>query len=113
MANPIAFNFVPGTNVKPCGDQQLTNAQLAAAIGLTVPAIDKVNACRIQNDPLVSTSAVRWRDGGGVPDANTGEVLNVGESIEYTGDLSAIQFIRVAATAQLNITFYKYGMAGE
>lgn len=110
---PTVFNFVPGTNVKPAGYQQVANAALAAATFLTPPVIDKVNAAIIQNDPLVSTSAVRWTDDGTVPTAAIGNVLNVGDSMEYTGDLSAIQFIRIAATAQLNVSYYKYGMSGE
>lgn len=109
----MTFNFVPGTNVKPAGWLQVTNATLAAAAALTAPTLDKANAAVIQNDPLTSTQAVRYTDDGTTPDASTGIVLNVGDTLQYTGDLTALKFIRVASGAQLGVLFYKYGSIGE
>jgi len=50
---------------------------------------------------------VRWRDDGTAPTAAAGMLLCAGESMWYCGDIRAIQFIEVAASAKLNVSFYK------
>lgn len=108
-----AFNFVLGFNWHPIvgSFQQLLNTALASATPLTV--VDKANVAIIQNDPLVSTQSVRWTDDGTTPTASVGNVLGIGDILEYNGDLSALQFIRVASGAQLNVRYYRGGTIGE
>ena len=52
---------------------------------------------------------VRWRDDGTNPSETSGMILPVNDQFLYTGDLSAIKFIRadVAETPELNVTLYK------
>lgn len=52
---------------------------------------------------------IRWRDDGTDPSVTTGMILPVNDQFLYTGDLSAIKFIRADATEtpELNVTLYK------
>lgn len=88
------------------GYQQITN--LTAAVGLTVPARDSLGRV---GSPTVAYircegQAVRWRDDGVAPTASVGMNLNVGDVLEYDGDLKSIKFIQEAATAKLNVSYY-------
>ncbi len=49
---------------------------------------------------------VRWRDDGVAPTALIGMLLTAGAAMEYRGDMNAIRFIEVAASAKLNIAYY-------
>lgn len=87
------------------GYQQITN--LSSAVGLTVPARDTLGRV---GSPTVAYircegQAVRWRDDG-TPTASVGMPLNVGDVLEYDGDLKSIKFIQETATAKLNVSYY-------
>lgn len=73
---------------------------LSSAVGLTVPA---GASYAIFN---VTGQNVRWRDDGTDPTATVGMLLTVGQDYEYQGNLGAIKFIEVAASAKLNVSFY-------
>lgn len=88
-------------NLVPAGFEQITS--LAGATALTVPT-SKPDA-RIAVIQAIGQN-VRWRDDGTAPSATVGMQLAAGNDILYTGDLSAIQFIEEAASAELNITYY-------
>ena len=86
------------------GFQQITS--LSAAAGLTVPTggdgltpIRAVIHCEAQ--------AVRWRDDGTAPSATVGMRLQVGQELDYDADLTKIKFIEEAASAKLNVTYYR------
>lgn len=49
---------------------------------------------------------VRWTDDGTVPTATVGMLLQDGAILQYSGILKNLKFIQVAASAQLNITYY-------
>jgi hypothetical protein len=49
---------------------------------------------------------VRWRDDGTAPTASIGMPLAIGVSLSYDGDLKAIRFIEVLASANLNVSYY-------
>lgn len=97
VSNTIA-QPVFASSRQPLGYKQTT---VAASTGLNPPA----GAVRA----LIRTEAkdVRWRDDGTAPTATVGMPLAIGDTLEYTGDLSAIRFIEQAASALLNITFYE------
>jgi hypothetical protein len=81
------------------GYQQITN--LAAAVGLTVPANATYALIR------AVTQSVRWRDDGTSPTGTVGMLLAVApDELRYDGDLKAIKFIETAASAELNISYY-------
>lgn len=102
MSKP-GFTTRPGVSALPAGYQQITG--LAAVQGLTAPTTrGEVNAAIIRP----SSGTVRWRDDGTNPDATHGMVLASTDSpLEYTGDLSAIKFIEVVATAILEVFYYQ------
>lgn len=52
------------------------------------------------------SQTVRWRDDGTAPTASVGNIIGVGDSIWYDGDLTAIKFIETTASAKLNISYY-------
>ena len=88
------------------GYQQITS--LSSAASLTVPQVDLNGlACK----PTIAiitplTAAVRWRDDGVAPTASVGMPLAAGNTLQYDGDLTKIQFIQNGGTAELNVTYY-------
>ena len=91
---------VKDTPLRPLGFQQITD--VSASTALTVPnfASMALIQCTAQN--------VRWRDDGTDPIATVGMLIYAGDiGFWYTGDLAAIRFIEAAATAVLNVSYYK------
>lgn len=89
-------------HMESLGYVQIAATGLASAAGLgTIPnhAVMAVIQPTAQN--------VRYRDDGTNPTASAGMRLVANDVLFYTGDLSAIKFIEEAASAVLNITFYK------
>jgi len=89
---------VPG-HLIPISFQQITT--VSASIGLTVP--DKTVLAVIQPE----AQNVRYRDDGVAPTAAIGMKLIANDFLFYTGDMAAIRFIEEAASAKLNITYYR------
>jgi len=88
-------------SMTPNGYQQITS--LSSAVGLTDPATNGPSTIvSIQAE----TQNVRWRDDGTNPTASVGGILVANSVYEYTGDLSAIKFIEVTASAKLNVSYY-------
>jgi hypothetical protein len=83
----------------PLGFQQITS--LAASTGLVVPAGATFATI------VPAAQAVSWRDDGVAPTATVGMLLPVGTQLQYSGNLAAIRFIEAAASATLNISYYK------
>ena len=85
------------------GYQQLTS--LSSASSLTVPsgALRAYIACETQD--------VRFRDDGTNPTASVGQILPKAAAgangMWYVGDLTKLKFIEVAASAKLNVTYYR------
>jgi hypothetical protein len=85
--------------LKAKGYQQITS--LASSTALTVP--DGTCLALIQ----AQGQDVRWRDDGTDPTATVGMLLSAGESMEYdVADVAVVEFIQVAATAILNVSYY-------
>lgn len=89
-------------NWAPLGYQQITS--LSAATALTVPsgATCALITCTTQN--------VRWRDDGTNPTSTVGMLClaSGGDAgLWYQGDLSKLRFIEAAASAQLNVSYYR------
>ena len=82
----------------PLGYQQLTN--LNTAQKLTVPA--GANCCLLS----VKTQDVRWRDDGTAPTSTVGMILSAGGELDYSGDLTMIQFILASGSPILDVTYY-------
>lgn len=99
QGNPsAAIPVYSTTGGSPMGYQQITS--LGAAQHLTVPT-------GAQLAIIVSEAqAVRYRDDGTAPTAAIGMPLAVGQVLQYTGDLSEIEFIEQAGGAKLNISYY-------
>ena len=89
------------------GYQQIVG--LAASTGLTVPVRDTNGLVSTPSVAMIipETQAVRWRDDGVAPTATVGMPLAVGAVLMYDGDLTRIRFFQQAATATLNVSYYK------
>lgn len=89
------------TNVvfAPLGYQQITG--MSGATNLTVPA-----AARLA-EIVVEAQGVRYRDDGVAPTATVGIPVASGVSFQYSGNLSAIQFIQQTSGAILNVSYYR------
>lgn len=86
--------------IAPLGYEQITS--LTAAKSLTVPS--GANFAII----TVSTAAVRWRDDGTAPTASLGMPLATNdEPMEYSGTLTAIQFIAQSGNPVLDVSYYR------
>jgi hypothetical protein len=88
------------------GYQQIST--LSSATGLTVPNINKAGTLVKVAIAIITPFGgdVRWRDDGVDPTISLGMPLGNGVTLQYDGDLSAIKFIEMGATAELNISFY-------
>lgn len=95
----MPHTFRSGVSAAPCGYEQLL---CAASTGLTPGSNASGNVAVIKPEG----AAVRYRDDGTNPTAAIGMPLAIGETLEYTGDLSKLKFIEQVATAKLNITYY-------
>lgn len=91
----------------PLGYAQVTD--LSAVVGL--PPVG--NPAAIPDGPNVvavlvaETQDVRWRDDGTDPTATVGMLLKAGTEFVYTGTLSKIKLLQAAATAKLNVSYYR------
>lgn len=83
----------------PLGFQQIA---LAGATGLTVP--DGANFAVIR----VETANARWRDDGVAPTTSVGVIMtSTDQPFEYSGTLSALQFIAVSGSPVLDVSYYR------
>jgi hypothetical protein len=90
------------------GYQQIVGA--AAATSLTLPPTDPVNGLRampVQAVIICENQGIRWRDDGTDPTASVGMPIAVGTVFVYDGDLRRLRFIQQAATATINVAYYK------
>ena len=103
MSLPVQLDEgVYESKLTPLGYEQLETADIATANSLqSIP--NGAQFALIQCDE----EDVRWRDDGTNPTATVGIVLPATKIIWYTGDLTKIKFIRTAANAALNISYYK------
>jgi len=53
-----------------------------------------------------SGQPVRWRDDGTAPTGTVGMYIAVNETIDYAGNLNALQFIETTTSAAVNISYY-------
>ncbi len=102
---PEELDKIPLRNVrtwdavlKPLGYERLTG--LSSAKALT--PIDTARGALL----IALTQAVRWRDDGTDPTAANGMPLAVDTPFWYTGDLTAIKFIELVASAEVNVSYY-------
>lgn len=97
LATPAAADV--GIQRTPLGYQQITT--VSSATHLTVPTGAREAVI------IAEAQAVRYRDDGVAPTATVGQPLAVSTVLDYTGTLSAIQFIEQTSGAKLNILYYK------
>lgn len=93
----------------PLGYQQFTDLSAAISLANTVPAVGKtgVPAGAAFAVIAVEGAAVRWRDDGVAPVAGVGMPVPAGpSSMDFTANLSTVQFIQDAAGAKLNVSYY-------
>lgn len=86
------------------GYEQITSLSSAVNVGSVISGGIPEGTCYAII--RAETQNVRWRDDGTSPTASVGMPLNVGESMNYTGQFSRLKFIEVTASAKLNITYY-------
>lgn len=86
------------------GYEQITD--ISSAVSLTLPKSNQTG--REPTAALIQavSQAIRWRDDGVAPTASVGMQLAAGDTLEYRGNLNAIQFFEESASAELNISYY-------
>ncbi|MCK5610647.1 hypothetical protein KAR91_52730 [Candidatus Pacearchaeota archaeon] len=90
--------MIPGLR-SPNGFEQITT--ITTSTGITAP---EGTVLAIIN---VEAQAVRWRGDGTAPTATIGMNRAVGDTFEYNGDFSKLNFIETVVGAILNISYYK------
>lgn len=55
----------------------------------------------------VETKSIRWRDDGTSPTASVGMELFASDTFIYNGELTRIRFIEEAASAKINVSYYR------
>lgn len=104
-------DLVSGAPDRPCGYGRYAT-QLTSAINLDTAPTDgkRLSTCKGKpNRALImcETQDVRWTDDAALdPTATIGMLLKVNTLLSYTGDLSQLRFIQVAATAVLHVSYY-------
>ena len=106
-ANPLPVTLAgtggsgagPPYPATPLGYQQIT--VLTASTALTVPTGATYAII------MPEAQAVRFRDDGVAPTATVGFPLQIGAELVSSGNLAAIRFIQQAASAILNVSYYK------
>jgi len=83
----------------PLGYQQITS--LASATSLTVPTGATMAFIAIEG------GEARYRDDGVAPTTSVGMPIYAGQSLQYSGSLSALQLIQVSTTVTANVSYYK------
>lgn len=84
----------------PAGYEQLTS--LAAAAGLAaIPAGAKFAIIQPESQN------VRWRDDAVDPTAAVGMIIVANDTMIYSGPLASLKFIQTAASAKINVIYYK------
>jgi len=86
---------------RPIAYEQVTG--LTAAKGLTAATFAGATMAVLEAE----AQDIRFRDDGVDPTATVGMILKVGVPYEYVGNLAAIKFFQTAATAILNVSYYK------
>lgn len=94
----IGSNTTAPAGLTALGYQQITS--LASAAALTVPTGATVALIQAESQ------SIRWRDDGTNPTTSVGMLLAAGESVFFTGSLSAFRAIEVSASAKLNVSYY-------
>lgn len=93
--------------MKSLGFQQTVGAAAAtglAALGPSAAIPTGADVAYVQCE----TNNVRWRDDGTNPTASVGMLLLVGSILVLTkGQWNSFKLIEVAASATINVTFYK------
>ena len=82
----------------PLGYVQITS--LGSAVGLNPP--ESATIVEI----TVEAQGIRYRDDGNAPTSTVGMPVAAGNSFQYAGDMTAIQFIQQTAGAILNLSYY-------
>jgi len=84
---------------KALGYQQITSLSSAAALTVPAGALCALIVCE--------TQAVRWACSGDTLSATVGMPLAIGFELWYRGNLDKLRFIEQAASAKLNIAYYR------
>jgi len=94
---------------RPLGYQQITAGTLASATHLTLPTVP-ANSGLIPGYVVIqcetTSTSVRWRDDGTAPTSSVGMILSAGQELDYSGDLTMIQFIAASGSPILNVSYY-------
>lgn len=109
---PVASpDYVSGAPDRPCGYARYAS-QLTTAINLDTAPTQGKRLSQCEGKPnraliMCETQDVRWTDDEDIdPTATVGMLLKVNTVLSYTGDISMLRFIEVAATAVLHVSYY-------
>lgn len=100
---------VSGVINKPNGYAQYTSLAAAKSLKTDAPATGTILPDRsIKALIQAETQDIRWTDDGTTPTAAIGMLLKANTVLEFEGNLATFKMIEVAASAKVNISYYKY-----
>lgn len=95
---------IPGQRMVPLGYCQLTTLSSSVLISTCSGGIPAgATMAYIQAE----AQAIRYRDDGTAPSGTVGMPIASGAAILYVGNLTAVRVIEQAASAKVNILFYR------
>lgn len=83
------------------GYQNFAAGSLVAPVSLTVPAGTVVAYIQVEGQQ------VRFLDNGAAPTAISGILIDILETLPYSGDFTALKLIEVAPSATINVEYRK------
>lgn len=84
----------------------LASSQMALAVSGTAVSLTPATGATM-TQICVETAAVRYRDDGTAPTASLGIPVAAGTCFQYSGPLSAVQFIAQSSAATIDVAYYK------
>lgn len=105
FASPSYAQFINPVTAKSAPYASAGTGQYAlsvnSATSLTVPTGAYIA------EICAESQAVRYRDDGSAPTASTGIPVASGTCFQYSGPLSAVQFIAQTSGATIDVSYYK------
>ncbi len=99
-SGPYAFH-----NIGYCQMTSLATAKSVVTANCTT-GLAPTQAANVIVQVCVETQAVRYRSDGTAPTASVGIPVPAGTCFQWSGDLRALQFIQVAASATVDLEFF-------
>jgi len=99
-------DVAPAPSTVVAGSQHALSCGTGAAVTLTVPS--GATHAWVSVDTGSAATGVRLTFDGTTPTASAGHFLAAGDALTFVDNLSALKFIGVSGTAQLQVSYFRF-----